>query len=142
MTRCAPRPGLAPLTFPRVQTASRRALRSSSSVEPMTHVSIAISEAEERDVVVVTGEIDLATAPLLEGTLRWYLDRDVIVDLSAVTLLDASGLTALIRTRKRLRQSGHTLRTTGERGAVLSAMTVTGLLDTFHGRIADDPADS
>ena len=108
----------------------------------MTHVSFAITEADERHVVVVTGEIDLATAPLLEGILRWYLDRDVIVDLSAVTLLDASGLTALIRTRKRLRQSGHTLRTTGERGAVLSAMTVTGLLDTFRGRIADDPADS
>jgi anti-anti-sigma factor len=108
----------------------------------MTPVSIAIAEAEERDVVVfVTGEIDFATAPLLEGTLRWYLDRDVIVDLSAVTLFDASGLTALIRTRKRLRQSGHTLRTTGERGAVLAAMTVTGLLDTFRG-IADDSGGS
>jgi anti-sigma B factor antagonist len=103
----------------------------------MTHLNIDIREADERDVVVaIAGEIDLATAPLLEDTLRWYKDCDVIVDLSAVTLLDASGLTALIRTRTRLRQTGHALRTTGERGAVLAAMTVTGLLDTFHGRIA------
>ena len=107
----------------------------------MTHVSIDIREAGDRHVVVaVAGEIDLATAPLLEGTLRWYTECDLIVDLSAVTLLDASGLTALIRTRKRLRQTGHTLRTTGERGAVLAAMNVTGLLDTFHSRIAEGPA--
>ena len=107
----------------------------------MTHVSIDIREAGDGHVVVaVAGEIDLATAPLLEGTLRWYTECDLIVDLSAVTLLDASGLTVLIRTRKRLRQTGHTLGTTGERGAVLAAMNVTGLLDTFHTRIAEGPA--
>lgn len=107
----------------------------------MTHVSIDLREAGYRHVVVaVAGEIDLATAPLLEGTLRQYTERDLIVDLSAVTLLDASGLTALIRTRKRLRQAGHTLGTTGERGAVLAAMNVAGLLDTFHGRTAEDSA--
>jgi anti-sigma B factor antagonist len=103
----------------------------------MTHVSLAISETNERNVVVVVaGEIDLATAPLLEGTLRGYTDCDVVVDLSAVTICDASGLTALIRTRERCRQTGHTLQTTGEHDAVLAAMTVTGLLDTFHRRIA------
>ncbi len=98
-----------------------------------------ISEPGDRNAVVaVAGEIDLATAPLLEGALRWYKDCDIIVDLSAVTLLDASGLTALIRTRKRLRQTGHTLRTTGERGAVLAAMNATGLLDPFHGGTAEE----
>jgi anti-sigma B factor antagonist len=109
----------------------------------MTHVRIDIREADARDVVVaVAGEIDLATAPLLEGTLRWYTDCDIIVDLSAVTLLDASGLTAFIRSHKRLRHTGHTLRTTGERSAVLAAMTVTGLVDMFHGRIAEGSASS
>ena len=103
----------------------------------MMHFSIDINEAAEREVVVaVAGEIDLATAPLLEGTLRWYVDCDIIVDLSAVTFLDASGLTAFIRSHKRLRQTGHTLRTTGERSAVLTTMTVTGLVDMFHGRSA------
>jgi anti-anti-sigma factor len=92
----------------------------------MTHVRIDIREADAPDVVVaVAGEIDLATAPLLEDTLRWYTDCDIVVDLSALTLLDASGLTALIRSHQRLRQTGHTLRTTGERNAVLAAMTVT-----------------
>ncbi len=99
----------------------------------MTHVSIAINEEDAGHVVVVvSGEIDLATAPLLERTLRWYIDCDVVVDLSAVTLFDAAGLTVLVRTRKRSRRMGHTLRTTGERGAVLAAMRVTGLADLFH----------
>jgi anti-sigma B factor antagonist len=104
----------------------------------MTHVTIDIREPGDRQVVVtVTGEIDLATAPLLEGALRWYRDCDVTVELSSLTLLDASGLTALIRTRKGLRQAGHTLRTSGERGVVLAAMHVTGLVDAFHGEIRD-----
>ena len=104
----------------------------------MTYLTIDIRKADARDVVVaVSGEIDLATAPVLEDRLRGYVDCDIIVDLSAVTLLDASGLTAFIRSHKRLRQTGHTLRTTGERGAVLAAMTVTGLVDMFHGRIAE-----
>ena len=108
----------------------------------MTQVSIDIREEGERHVVVaVAGEIDLATAPLLEGALHWYTECDVIVDLSAVGHLDASGLTVLIRTRKRLRRTGHTLRTTGESGGVLAAMRIAGLVDTFHGRVAEDPAE-
>ena len=94
---------------------SPAARRSPTSVDLMTQVSIDIREAGERHVVVaIAGEIDLATAPVLEGALRWYTECDVIVDLSAVRLLDASGLTALIRAQKRLRRTGHTLRTTGE----------------------------
>jgi len=109
----------------------------------MTPVSIDIKEPDERHVVVaVAGEIDLATAPVLERTLRWYMECDVIVDLSAVTLLDASGLTALIRTHTRLRKTGHGLRTTGERGVVLAAMTITAVLDMFHGRITEGSAAS
>ncbi len=107
----------------------------------MTCVNIDIREIDDRRVIVaVAGEIDLATAPLLEGILGWYPECDVVVELSAVTLLDASGLTALIRTCKRSRKVGHTLRTTGERGAVLAAMRVTGLADVFHGRSAEGTA--
>ena len=84
----------------------------------------------------------------LENGMRLYRDgggtnavlANVVVDLSAVTLLDASGLTVLIRTQKRLRRTGHTLRTTGEAGRVLAVMRVTGLVDTFHGRSPEDPA--
>ena len=88
-----------------------------TSVGPMTHSPLTSEKrANGTSSWPIAGEIDLATAPLLAGALRWYTECDVIVDLSAVRLLDSSGLTVLIRTQKRLRQTGHTLRTTGERG--------------------------
>jgi anti-anti-sigma factor len=99
----------------------------------MAKLSIDVSECAQRQVVVaVTGEVDLATAPLLADALLRYTECDVVVDLSAVEFLDASGLTTLVRTHKRLRQTGHALRTTGERDAVLTVMRITGLMDIFH----------
>jgi anti-anti-sigma factor len=85
----------------------------------MTHISIDIREPDEWQVVVaVSGEIDLATAPPLGAALRWYPECDpecdVVLDLSAVRILDASGLTEFIRAQKQLNRTGHTLRTTGE----------------------------
>ncbi|HLM19329.1 MAG TPA: STAS domain-containing protein [Acidimicrobiia bacterium] len=109
-------------------------------VDPMTPVSIDVHEPDAGHVVVaIAGEIDVATAPLVAGVLRWYPHCDVIVDLTAVRLLDASGLSALVSTQQRLKQTGHTLRTTGERGIVLAAVRVGGLEDTFHGHVAGDP---
>src|SRR4051812_27621500 len=113
---------------------SPAARRSTTSVGLMTQVSIEIREPGERRVVVaIAGEVDVATAPLVARALRWYRECDVIVDLSAVTLLDASGMTVLVRARKQLMQTGRTLHTTGERDIVLRAMKITGL-DTFHER--------
>jgi anti-sigma B factor antagonist len=100
----------------------------------MTAVTIDIREGDERQVVVaIAGEIDMATVPLLAGALSWFTERDVVVDLSAVEFLASSGLAVLIQARKRLLQTGHTLRTTGESGIVLAVMNVAGLVDTFHG---------
>ena len=100
----------------------------------MTQIGIDVGEPRERHIVAaIVGEIDLATAPLLAGVLGWYTECNVLVDLSAARLLDASGLTVLIRIRERLRRTGHTFRTTGESGVVLAAMRITGLLDPFHG---------
>jgi len=128
-------------TVPPSELRSPATRRSPTSEDLMTQISIDISEPGERHVVVaIAGEIDLATSPLLAGALRWYTECHVIVDLSAARLLDASGLTVLIRAQKRLRRTGHTLRTTGEAGGVLAVMRVTGLVDTFHGRSAEDPA--
>jgi anti-anti-sigma factor len=141
MTRCARRTSLPPHRPTCPSCARLLLVAHPRPVDLMTQVSIDIREAGERHVVVaIAGEIDLATAPLLAGALRWYRECDVIVDLSAVRLLDASGLTVLIRTQKRLRRTGHTLRTTGESGGVLAAMRLAGLVDTVHGCIAEDPA--
>ncbi len=57
------------------------------------------------EVVVVQGEVDIATAPLLRAVLDTVLARRparVEVDLSGATFLDAHALTALSAVRRRL----------------------------------------
>lgn len=57
------------------------------------------------DVVVVSGEVDIATAPLLAAVLDAVLARRparVEVDLSDATFLDAYALSTLAAARRRL----------------------------------------
>jgi anti-sigma B factor antagonist len=60
-------------------------------------------------VIVLGGEIDMFTAPLLEPTVRSALDRGaggVIIDLRAATFLDAAGFTALLTCSGRVSGAG------------------------------------
>ena len=84
-------------------------------------------------VVVVAGEVDMATAPQLDACLCNQADRDVIVDLANVPFLDSSGIGALVHARTVLGENGHTFRVTGEQDNVRTVLEVTGLLATLHG---------
>ena len=83
-------------------------------------------------VVAVAGEVDLATAPQLAACLLDRTDRDVVVDLSRVTFLDSSGLSALVAGNQALRANGHVLRTFGEQDNVRRILEITGLDKVFH----------
>jgi anti-anti-sigma factor len=74
----------------------------------------------------VAGEVDLATAPQLAAELA-KIDGDVLVDLAAVTLLDSSGIGALVHAWKDLAASGRTLRTRSEQDIVWRTMQVSGV---------------
>lgn len=95
-----------------------------------------VSVRDEGDwtVVVVSGEIDVSTAP----TLRAHLDAlpsgaQVIVDLSEVTFLDSTGLGVLVAARRRARATAplgevHLVVT---RPRVAKVLEVTGLSTVF-----------
>lgn len=93
------------------------------------------TEHHDRTVVVaVGGEIDLGTA----GQLRDHLTEsirdgahDVVLDLSAVTFMDSTGLQVLIATQRRLDPLGGTLRLVGLRSGVAKVLKVTGLDESF-----------
>jgi anti-anti-sigma factor len=55
-----------------------------------------------RWIVVVRGEIDLATVGMIEDELASLGGRPVVLDLSGVTFLDSTGVALLIRTAGRL----------------------------------------
>ena len=83
-------------------------------------------------VVAVAGEVDYATGPQLADHLLDLADHDVVVDLSAVTFLDSSGLAALVRGNEAISRTGHRLRTFGEQDNVLRVLEIAGLASLFH----------
>lgn len=77
----------------------------------------------------VFGEIDLATAPILEGWLQAAERNDttaIVVDLEHVTFIDASGLRAFLRAAQRANQAGRTLELTNAPAIVLRVLQLTG----------------
>jgi anti-sigma B factor antagonist len=86
-------------------------------------------------VVSVSGEVDLATAPALERTLRDAADDqrgEVIVDLTCCSFLDSRGLTALLATRERLGHSDRSLRVVLSNPHVLKIFHITGFDQIFE----------
>jgi anti-sigma B factor antagonist len=63
-------------------------------------------------VVVVTGEIDMATAPMVERALMEAIeagDGAVVLDLCEVSFFDSSGLRAAIVAHRELAEQGRRL---------------------------------
>ena len=93
-------------------------------------------------VVEVTGEVDAYTAPLLDVCLNSQARkrgvREVVVDLSRVTVLGAAGGTVLARAHRRCGMRGARLVVhTGGRRRLLRALQLTGFADT----VAIDPTE-
>lgn len=68
-----------------------------------------ICQAGTETVVRVVGEIDLATAPLLQQSLWSLLDegiQELVVDLAGVSFMDSTGLGTLARTHIRAEEKG------------------------------------
>ena len=86
-------------------------------------------------VVRVMGEVDRATVQELEQTLLGGgedLTGALIVDLTSCTFLDASGLGALITTRKRLHRSSRRLALVLSKPSVLRIFQITALDQVFE----------
>lgn len=82
------------------------------------------------EVVIVSGEIDIFTAPEFKGIISKAIDsgRDVvIVDLSAATFIDSSSLGVLISAQRRLSLREGRLMVASDVPAVRSTFKITGL---------------
>jgi anti-anti-sigma factor len=92
------------------------------------------TNVDGRAVVTVSGEIDLETASRLgeelQGAMR-DVAPDLVVDLSAVTFMDSTGLKVLIAAQLRAGLAGGGITLVGLRRAVRRVFEVTGLDDQF-----------
>ncbi len=78
------------------------------------------------DVIHVTGELDLATAPRVEEALA-ALDGEVVVDLAQCTFLDSAGIRTLMGAARALGEGGHTLRVVSGDPGIVRLFELTGV---------------
>jgi anti-anti-sigma factor len=91
-------------------------------------------------VVVASGEVDLASAEALERETTAALVQaetaEVVVDLSGVTFLDSSGISALVKQRRLADEHGKLMRISGARGTVRDVLRLTGVWQHLGARDA------
>jgi anti-anti-sigma factor len=98
-------------------------------------VSAPFAVALERDddcfVVVVTGELDLSTAPALAAVIERDTpsSADLVIDLSELSFLDCAGLRVLLYARARADRGGGSLRLVPGPGSVQRVIRLAGLED-------------
>ncbi|MFZ5851119.1 MAG: STAS domain-containing protein [Actinomycetota bacterium] len=105
-------------------------------------LSLSDYSAGDATVVVVAGEIDLDTAPALRAELLRLLHAGrarLILDFSAVSFLDSSGLGALIGARRRAQLTGTRVELAAPSDRVLEVLRLTALDRVFpvHASVAD-----
>jgi anti-sigma B factor antagonist len=96
-------------------------------------------------IVVVTGEIDICTAPalrsyLLDATVASPDGGDLVVDLSAAPFIDVCGLTELLRADREIRRTGRRLRLAAPSVRVARLLAITHLDLYFELYLTSDAA--
>lgn len=100
-------------------------------------VSVSTRYSSEPPVVEVGGEIDLATAPILDRHLASLIgpgSPDVVIHLGRVTFMDASGLGVLIRADNLARVHGGRVRLAALPDRLARLLRITGLDGHFAHR--------
>jgi anti-anti-sigma factor len=119
-----------------------------AGTEPDQVVSVSARADDGHIIATLRGDLDIAAAPALREQLLSLLRPGIsrlIVDLSAVSYADASGLAVLVGTRRRAQLLGGFLHLASPAPAVTAALSLTGLrrqLDVFptvHAAITSPP---
>jgi anti-anti-sigma factor len=92
----------------------------------------------DRTVVLLAGELDIATVEVLTQILAKAIaidDGDLVVDLSQVTFIDASTLAVLVRGRDFMRLQSREFQVRAPSVFVRRVLEVCGLADLIDGRV-------
>jgi len=106
-----------------------------SNIATASDLEITLDEGDGTALVRLRGRLGIDTSPALRDRLLAVLDgpsvQAVIVDLGAVSYIDASGVATLIEGLKIAQSVPTTLCLKGLQGRVLHLFEVTGLLSLF-----------
>lgn len=74
------------------------------------HLRISVSRAEDRVVIHLAGELDLASAPSLAGELKASSadgTAAIVLDMRELSFIDSSGLRAVLAAREQAADAGY-----------------------------------
>jgi anti-sigma B factor antagonist len=99
-------------------------------------VALSIDQLERPGVavLVVTGELDMVTAPQLVGAALATNElepRHVVIDARGIGFCDSSGLAAFVRIGNQLSSDGHQLGIAAARPIVRRVLEMSGLHEAF-----------
>jgi anti-sigma B factor antagonist len=93
-------------------------------------------------VVVVRGELDLATSPELEEQLRRIWDtgnEQLVIDLRELEFMDSTGLSIIVKAHQRLTDEGRQLSLVRGSQQVQRLLDLTGVSERL--KLVDTPED-
>lgn len=113
---------------PRRRRRARAARQQAADARPF---AVERSREGATEVWAVTGEIDMATKPRLAAVVEAIpgTDAPLVVDLSAVTFMDSTGLAVLLRIDRAAREAGRRLAIACPEGPARLVLAVSGVED-------------
>ena len=103
------------------------------------HLEVSSTSTDSGQVVTAVGDIDLASAPILQAEVEKHHGSDVIIDLTRVDFIDSAGLVVLIKQQERIRTSGAELTLAVRPGPVTRLLELTGLAKAFPSITSEKP---
>ena len=95
---------------------------------------ISVGDDAGTPMVIVEGEVDVATAPALRDELYQLIDkggREIVVDLSGMDFIDSTGLGVFVGALKRAREGGGGIELRGLKPSARKVFEITGLSTAF-----------
>ena len=104
-------------------------------------LTVTVDHGDGRVRVFAIGEVDMATADVLAGSLDRALEGGlpVVVDLSGVTFLDCAGIRTLIQGGTRALGNGQALTVANASPIVRRVLEICGVWAWLAGQLTDRP---
>ncbi len=103
---------------------------------------VEVREMDGATVIMISGELDLATAPALEEELdrAAQSDRHLILDLRELDFMDSTGLSVLVRAHQAAEESGRPLSLVKGPPQVQRLLSLTGVAERLN--VVETPEDA
>ncbi|WP_214415956.1 STAS domain-containing protein [Sphaerisporangium fuscum] len=97
-------------------------------------MDLSVTVRADATICRVSGDVDISNSPLLRQHLLAAIDRShatIVLDLSEVTFMDASGVSALLAARRRSVRLGGGVRLVAPSSSVCRVLEAAGLHSRF-----------